>query len=245
MMGSFLKSLSMLSLAACVAGSSVAQAGVVATRTADATSFSGTPDVNTAGSASANLPGTFTVAIPVSAGSNNRYGQTFTTGATGFNLGSIAFYTAGQGGSNGVVAHLYSSFSGGTEADTFVNPNNPTPVDLLGGGAGLSFNLSPASTNGFQVLTFDGVDQIALAANTRYYFELANGDGVVNMLRAGSSPYAGGNAYLGADPSTFRGLPSSGGVRDSAFAVYAAVPEPASLALIGLGAMGVIRRRRA
>jgi PEP-CTERM motif len=216
-------------------------AGLVTSFVADGSSFEATPAVNTAGTASGAVNTTFTVSVSLGAGSSSRFGQSFTT-VSAFQLDKVELYVGG-GVSNNMAIHMYTGFSGGTETDTFINPNNPTPVDLLGGGSGLSFNLnSPA---GYLVFDLTGSDEITLAAGTRYYFELSGGDAAMFVRRAGSSPYSGGNAYAGTNPATFRGLPGSGSVRDAAAGFYAAaVPEPTGMSAIGLGLMGVMARRR-
>jgi PEP-CTERM motif len=199
-------------------------AGVTTSFVSDGPSLEGTPTINTAGTAASTINTTFSVSIGFAPGDTSRFGQSFTT-TTSFVLDKVELYVGG-GVSNGMGIHLYTGFAGGGETDTFINPNNPTATDLLGGGSGLSFNLN--CPTGYMVFDLTGSDEITLAANTKYYFEVSGGDAGVFFRRAGSSPYSGGNAYLGSDPSNFRGLPNSGGVRDMAMGVYASSVAPGS-----------------
>jgi len=92
---------------------------------------------------------------------------------------------------------------------------------------------------------------IALAANTTYAFDIGvagsqNGwpDGIPSLRRSGDS-YAGGQRYQGAQTNqadTNYGINGTSG--DILFHADIAVPEPGSLALLGLGGLMMIKRRR-
>lgn len=91
-------------------------------------------------------------------------------------------------------------------------------------------------------MTFDltGIDEVTLVEGTSYAFEIlstttASGSDL-SWFRTGSDVYTGGNGFV--ERSTI-----SGSGRDLGFA-YVVVPEPASLALIGLGGLMMIVRRR-
>lgn len=238
---------SVLAAAAVAIGSSAVQAAVVTSALPTGAAFEGTPTVTTA--PIGNISTNFTSSEPVGPTNTSGHvllGQTFTTGATGFTLDKLEFFATG-GNQTGHTINLYLVASGGTGATQTVVPTVP---GLLGvGGAGLTFNYVGTGTGGYEVLDFTGTDEIPLLPNTVYYAEIggASASGDINLLRAGggASTYAGGNLYYGtAATTTTRGSVFNGDVRDGAFAIYATVPEPASLGLLGVAAVGLIRRRR-
>ena len=106
------------------------------------------------------------------------------------------------------------------------------------------------NTNGdLRVLTFEltDADQVTLVADTSYAFEIftttaGNSDNFFYLYRSGSDLYSDGIGYTASNESSTRSRISSVN-RTVAFA-YTIVPEPASLAVLGLGSMMMLRRRR-
>jgi hypothetical protein len=170
---------------------------------------------------------------------------TFTTGASGFTLDRFSIVAAG--GAGGTVNiyripqqgdELNAGSQGGTEADGFVNIGFST--GLLGGGAGLPFSFD--GTTNETMLTFDltGADEVTLLPNAVYAIDFTN-TGNFFVRRGGAFYTGGGNIYANTDAT--QRFDVAGGRRDAPLALYA-VPEPSSLALLGLGAATLVRRRR-
>jgi hypothetical protein len=179
-------------------------------------------------------------------GGGNGVALTFTTGAVGFTLDQFSIVAAGGAGGNVNIYRVpqvdaEGGNQGGKETDGYVNITLSTP--LLGGGAGLpfTFNGTPNET----LLTFDltGADEITLQPNSVYAIDFTN-TGNFFVRRGGAFYTGGGNIYSGAGTDRFD---VAGGRRDAPLALYAAapIPEPSSLALLGLGAAALVRRRRA
>ena len=177
--------------------------------------------------------------------------QTFRTGASGFQLDKIEIYSGGKGGGTARL-NIYPEPVGGADTDGFVNTSFST--DLLNGGAGLEFTFN--GSPGLQYITLDltGSDEITLAPNTKYAIEIDVLSGQFSWQRSASGQYPDGNLYSGGTEQNFNGTPPAnnrgerfqvGGTpqRDAGFALYA-VPEPGSLALVGIGSMSLLRRRR-
>lgn len=188
----------------------------------------------------------------------NALTQTFTV-TSGFQLDRITILGGGRAGGTLTLSiyPLANAFEGGQDADGYVNTSFAT--DLLGGGAGAT---AVAFGNGGTNLTtfnFTGTDEVTLAPG-RYAFDVKiNGDATSSFswIRSNQSEYTGGNIYQGAIEGGFNGTPPANGrgqrnavggspQRDGLFAMYAVapIPEPTSLAAIGLGAMTLVARRR-
>ena len=227
-------------------------AGIIspAPTSADAPSFS--PGYVIASPPTGTPQGVSTVNQQVNAGTTLT--QTFMTGATGFQLDKIEIYSGGKGGGTARL-NIYPDPVGGDESGAnagFVNTSFST--DLLNGGAGLEFTFNGSA--GLQYITLDltGTDEITLDPNQQYAIEVDVLTGQFSWQRDGTGTYPGGNLYQGGTEQNFNGTPPAnnrgerfqvGGTpqRDAAFALYA-VPEPSSLAILSMGAIGLLRRRR-
>jgi len=193
------------------------------------------------------------IAIEVSGAS------TFATGGMSLNIFSLA---SGQ------------AFTSGGLLGSGESPNNgvynPYPgPDLLGNGAGLPFSSSGVANNDFLTFSLNSAttnDNITLAAGTTYAIEFWDlsqavpgtyGSSMTWMRSSNVDP--GGGMFAGSDTlinptasSKTTGLRETiseeglagGAPRTGAIALYAAVPEPATLGLIGVASLGLMLRRR-
>lgn len=104
-------------------------------------------------------------------------------------------------------------------------------------------------TNARQVLTFDltGSDEVTLVAGTNYAFEIVStttssgADFSWWRTSSGGNQDPDGSAFLATSAVDMRDRAAGGA--DLGFA-YTVVPEPASLAMLGLGSLLILRRRR-
>ncbi len=170
-------------------------------------------------------------------------GETFNTGATGFNLGEIAVFGSGAPNSD-ISLHLFQMITQVTGSTTgYILSTAEVGHDLLGGGAGLSFTYA-GGTGAVYEFVFNNsgtTDQVALAANTEYSFEFWDSDSTVGATggfflgRNVGQPYTNGQEFnIGANPiagalvdnSTVTRGGVSGSARNMSFAMYAAPPAP-------------------
>jgi fibronectin-binding autotransporter adhesin len=173
-------------------------------------------------------------------------GETFETGAAGFNLGEIAFVVGGSAATASIHLFQLNSSVTGTSGG-YILSTAEVGHDLLGGGSGLSLTLNGAGGYDLDEFVFSGADQVALLPNTEYAVEFWNtgATGTFFLQRGIDQPYLNGQAYqtttAGAqtDNSTItRGGVSGGGPRNLLFAVYAA-PSFTNATWTGAAADGV------
>jgi hypothetical protein len=215
---------------------------VVASQAALGSSFAGTPAIAT----------TTTPDLQSGSTSGGRTLQTFTTGASGFQLDSVAFVAGGGPGS--ITFNIYKiqqtgdpwGDQGGKETQGFVNRVTPSGGDtgLLGtGGLGLTYNWFGTATSDIITLDLTGADEITLLPNSVYAIALNEGNDTNFFTRRGSTSfYTGGNLYGWNNTTQYFDV--AGNKVDAPLAVYAVVPEPAGLAMLGIGGLTLLGRRR-
>lgn len=206
----------MATLVAAVAFTGVASAGVI---------------VDTS---SANDRATFS---PADATAANAATQTFTTGVLGAETNLVSIELEGPRDNPDGAADNILTLQVWTDAD------NNAATHGLGVLLGTSTNsgavgLSSQDFSGTFTYTFSGV---TLADNTAYAFIVVDGAGNAQQARWGLT-----NVNDLADGTLFvNGAEQFGGNFDSSMQIITNVPEPGSLALLGLGGLAMLRRRRA
>lgn len=162
--------------------------------------------------------------------------QTFTTDSAGgeIELLLVGGPTGGGNGTTGVTAMIFEVAAGGANGD---------PTVTLGALLDTSDTQDiPLVADHPAVATFDFGGDVTLAANTLYAIAFStDGGATVGNIRVG---YHGGSAYNGGDVFNADGSNAFGTAFDVSFG-FAAVPEPGSMALLGLGGLMLLRRRRA
>ncbi len=224
------------------------QAGVSFSTDPTLSSWLGTPTYVSV--PSANLSGaTVAQGTATITGSYGLMAELFTPTST-FTLGSFNIICSVNAAST-YQLHLYNLGPAGTVAPNASASYSPG-TDLFS-----SLTFSPSTSGGAVqgIFALSGGDQVTLQANQQYVIELwesaAVGSAGITWYRLPSNVPAdpGGQMFSAGDAAGIRQTlnlngQAGGAPRTGTLALYAAVPEPSSLALIGLGAVALVMRRR-
>jgi hypothetical protein len=195
------------------------------------------------------------------AGDQTTKGQTFTTGSlpSGYELSDIWIqhvgYTAngpnGDAGYNGTWWHMVA---GSTLTIRVTNPSQAGTAGFVlasdtyatTGSEGWGSGYNNSDNGDGMWLQFSLATPVALTANAQYGFDLtsANNNAFFEWLGTDSDVFSGGGAYRGSTVATPDNALNAL-VGDRVFLLgLTPVPEPSTLALIGLGGLVVLLRRR-
>jgi hypothetical protein len=225
-----------------------AQAGISFASGGSLTSWNGTPTYVSLANASLSSATTGQGDATIT-GSFGLMAETFTPSSS-FTLGSFSILCS-VNASTTYQVHLYDLGPAGTVS---VNgtPAPYTPGTDLFSGLSLALSTSGGEVQGS--FTLSGADQVSLLANEEYALEIwtpaAVGSAGITWFRNGGSPAdPGGQMFSAGDSAGTRNTlaangQAGGAPRIGALALYTVVPEPSSLALVGLGALALIIRKR-
>lgn len=157
-------------------------------------------------------------------------GQTFTTGSetAGYALNAFTLKSAFAQGGNGTYSLRVSTLSG-SDLTVFATDSVQTATNV--------------AVDDYVSFTFDS--PVVLAPNTLYAIDVVRaGSGWHSYRNTDDNAYAGGTAYSSGDKGVPELTINTHG-HDRLFHLdIAAVPEPGSMALLGLGVLLIARRRR-
>ena len=158
-------------------------------------------------------------------------GQTFTTGSDvgGYTLNSISYQSGSDRTDNRTYSIRVGTISGSDITDIASESTGSTGEDLL--------------TDEWATWSFD--TPVSLAANTLYGIDvvISSGSGHTNYRNTGN-PYADGTGYDSGGGGAAGATINTGGYDRVFHLDIEAVPEPSTTALLGLGGLALILRRR-